>query len=883
MIKVNNKKIISSLSRKSLKSNRTRNIIAIAAIALTTVLFTSLFTIALSFNEAFQQANFRQVGGYSHGSFKYMDKGQFEELKADPLIKEYGLRRFVGMPQDVPFNKAHVEIGYSDAKQAEWMYINPVEGCLPREGTNEAATDTRVLSLLGIKPEIGAEFTMTFDVDGQKTTESFILSGWWKYDEAIFANHVLIPESRLEKIFAELKTQGNDGMTGTWNMDVMFKSSLHIARDIFTVLANHGYQSESKAEGRFIAVGINWGYSGSQLYASIDPVTVLSVASIFLLIIFTGYLIIYNIFQISVAGDIRFYGLLKTIGTTGRQIKRIIRNQAIFLSAVGIPLGLAAGYAVGIKLTPVVLSRLNGVVADTVSASPVIFACSSVFSLVTVLISCLRPGRRAACVSPVEAVRYTEGSSSRRSVRKAQKGADLFKMAWANLGRSRSKTLITIISLSLAVVLLNMTVTFTNGFSMDKYLRKMVADFIVGDAGYFQTGTGLFSSDRAVSEEVIEEIHRVGGVEDGGRIYGMTKAVNEFIDEEHLRRILGRWSSEDELRELINNSQRSDDGKLAADAQLLGMEEYILNKLSVLEGDASKLHEAGNRYIAAVCDVDDYGNARLDSHWAKVGDKITLRYIDEYEYYDPDTGEILDFGSIDDSQPFRTRAVKYRDVEYEVAALVTVPHALGYRYYGSDRFVMNDKTFIQDTETSDILQYSFDTTDEGNDGMEVFLKDFTNSSRPEYDYESKQTYVESFEDFRNMYLMLGSILSFIVGLVGVLNFFNAVMTGILSRRREFAVLQAVGMTGRQLKSMLVYEGLCYSLGAAAVSLLFSIAAGPLLSSALGRIFWFFSYRLTLLPVLCMAPVFAILGIVLPLIIYNFVARHTIVERLRDIE
>ena len=69
MIKVSNGKYIRSLGRKALKAAKTRNIIAVIAIALTTVLFTSLFTIAISINEGIQQNNFRQVGGFAHGTF----------------------------------------------------------------------------------------------------------------------------------------------------------------------------------------------------------------------------------------------------------------------------------------------------------------------------------------------------------------------------------------------------------------------------------------------------------------------------------------------------------------------------------------------------------------------------------------------------------------------------------------------------------------------------------------------------------------------------------------------------------------------------------------------------------------------------------------------
>ena len=73
-MKVSNGRCIRHLAWKSLQASRTRNLIAIAAIALTAVLFTSLFTIALSINEGFQQSNFRQVGGFSHGGFKVSDR-----------------------------------------------------------------------------------------------------------------------------------------------------------------------------------------------------------------------------------------------------------------------------------------------------------------------------------------------------------------------------------------------------------------------------------------------------------------------------------------------------------------------------------------------------------------------------------------------------------------------------------------------------------------------------------------------------------------------------------------------------------------------------------------------------------------------------------------
>ena len=882
---VKNSRCIRHLAWKSLQASRTRNLVAVAAIALTAVLFTSLFTIALSINEGFQQANFRQVGGFSHGGFKYLTEEQFEELKDDPLIGQWGIRRFLGMPVDVPFNKSHVEISYSDTNEAHWQYCDPVKGYLPQEGTDQAATDTHVLELLGIEPQIGAEFTVTFYVDGNPTTQTFTLSGWWEYDEAIVANHILIPQSRVNEILEETGVDPDnpaDGMTGTWNMDVMLKNgSRHIEQDLNRILENHGYQNE-EAGDNYIEIGVNWGYTGARISDAADPLMIAAVAVVLLLIIFTGYLIIYNVFQISVAGDIRFYGLLKTIGTTPRQLRRIIRIQALALSAAGIPIGLVLGWLIGGQLTPVIVERLDGIVTLT-SLNPLIFIIAALFALFTVLLSCRRPGRMAAKVSPVEAVRYTEaGNRTRARGRKARKVSPL-TMAWANLGRNKDKTAVTVLSLSLAVVLLTVTINFTGGFDMDKYVSNFTAsDFIVANAAKFQTSSVGFNADMGVPQTVIDDIRAQGDITDSGIVYGQTSPMLEYVEEDYFRQLNQYFYTPEQLDNLIRLTDRNESGLLAANIQLSGMSPFALDHLTVLEGDLSPLYEPGSRAIAAVYSEDEYGRADMDSHWAKPGDTVTLRYVEQYEYCDPDTGEV--YGAYEDipqGADFTARPVRYRDAEYKVTALVTVPSALSYRYYGSDEFILNDETFAADTGTDSVMYYAFDTSDDTNAAMEDFLSDYTENVNPDLDYESKATYAGEFESMRAMFLLLGGALSFIVGLVGILNFFNAVLTGIIARQRELAVLQSIGMTGRQLRTMLIWEGLLYALGAAGLALLLTLILGPVAFRAIEGLFWFFTYRLTLTPFLLVIPLFALLGAGIPVLTGRAEARHTIVERLRE--
>ena len=143
----------------------------------------------------------------------------------------------------------------------------------------------------------------------------------------------------------------------------------------------------------------------------------------------------------------------------------------------------------------------------------------------------------AARVSPVEAVRYTDASAKQpkkakgrhTTAKRAVSGAKLPRMAWKNLGRSRGKTVITVISLALAVVLMQLTYTFAIGFDMDKYLAsKSAVDFIVGDAAYFQTASGFSSTDEAVPENVIADIDAQGGITQSGASTGRYPACRSL-------------------------------------------------------------------------------------------------------------------------------------------------------------------------------------------------------------------------------------------------------------------------------------------------------------------------------------------------------------------
>lgn len=858
-MKVKNGACIRRLGRKILGAARKRNRIAVFAIALTTLLFTSIFTVGMSLNKSYELFQFRQIGGCNHGTFKHVDEEEAAAISSSKRVKQTGERRMAGISADGVFGKVPAEVSYMDANEAKWSFAEPETGRMPEKG-NEIAMDTGALKLLGAEPELGEEVTLTWEVgdrsqESYKKTDTFTLVGFWEYDDLVPVHFINVSEEYAKQVEQEAIGKGAEPFRR--DLNVMMRSSINIEGQMEAVLRELGYSWEDEDAPDYVGIGVNWGYTTAQAGAGVDMSMAAGMAALLMLVIFTGYLIIYNVFQISVAGDIRLYGLLKTIGTTPEQLRRLIRQQALWLSFAGIPAGLLAGWCVGAVLTPVALSRTileDGYV--TVSGSWVIFAGAALFSLLTVLLSCAKPGRIAGKVSPVEAVRYTGQSMGGKKKRRAFRGAKVHQMAFCNLGRSRKKTVLVVVSLALSVTLFEEVSLFVGGFDEERYLsKKSCADFIVSSTDYFRFER---QAEEYISEEVIGQLSAYTEESLSGSGYqtaGFVPAVR--MEEERMRRFLGRQHSEDEIDIVLGHMEKKD-GLVTENAQMEGLDTALLKKVRVLEGDIFPLYDPDSRAVAIDVDVDDYGNPIGLEYYPQVGEKVIVDY--------------------------RTEGTE-KSVEYTVCALVAVPYPMGYRYSMRDRLplVLHADAMRKDSgQKLKRLFYLFDTPDaETEAAAESWLAELTSDDVSPLMYESKAKVRADFKQFQSMFAVMGGTLCAVIGIVGILNFFNAVMTGILSRQKEFAMLQAVGMTGRQLKAMLIWEGMFYTVGSGLIALLLTLVFGPLSGKMMGSLFWFFESRFTVVPALCALPVFALLGWLIPEGLYRRLSRPSIVERLRE--
>lgn len=894
----NNGVSIRRLSNRSLRNNRMRNLFAILAIVLTGILFTATFSLVGGAMQVAQEHTMREVGGKFHAGLKAATRKQYEKVISDPLVKKSSYNIFIGMADN--FVKRQTEIRYlPEADTLADMFITLEEGRLP-EAEQEIVVDTFVLEELGLPCELGQKIPLRFRFMGEMIEEEFEVCGWYQGDGIGHASEVFLSERYWTGLRGTLtdedfqnwgKEHAEDKGVGLLAGNLFFDDVGNLEEKIETVIRNAGYDPDTE-----LSYGVNWAYMSSRLEAA-DLMTVLILIGVVAVILITGYLIIYNIFQISVISDIRFYGLLKTIGTTKRQIRRLVRRQAFMLSAVGIPVGLAAGYGIGALLLPFMLSisDYDGM-KIALQFQPWILVCGAGFSAFTVYLSSRKPGRIAGSVSPIEAVRYTqEGRADRGLLKKKKKTRkkkgghfSALSMALSNLGRSRRTTVVVVMAISLSIILLMVVTTAVGSFRIDRFIEQRIAgDFLLGSSDI----TGATSGKSGV--EIAPELLRLADGQDG--IEGRQEMWTRFstwlqIDGKALEQ-LQNLQAAGRLRQDIyemDNLNRMLQGERSMNGYCYGYSEALLANIQVLDGtfDPDKFRTGDYVLLTQILGSDFLSP---EEHLYHPGDKVTVEWATEDSVVREITdsaGEIVDY--------------VYEDLarkEYEVMAIVKIPSSLGLnRYTGNacDLILPLTELGIEESDAAGDGWYdrydasgftrcfavSYQVEEGARMAFEAAVKAYTDQ-HPEMGYLTMEVLQKEFRNMMNVVATIGIALSGVIALIGILNFINAILTQIISRKREFAMLQSIGMTNDQLLKTLVCEGVSYIAISGGISLLLGSLLSWLVLRALNDVLLFFEYRFQIRSFLIMLPLLLLVAATAPVICYRQLRKKSIVERLRE--
>ncbi|OZG60250.1 ABC transporter permease [Bifidobacterium lemurum] len=846
------KSIIRTLTNRSFKANTTRNLIAVFAIVLTTVMFTSLFVLSQSMVSNIRNMNFQQAGYNSHLSSGTMADADVEKIITHKAVRDYGKSTIIGVAENKELTGRQVEIRYADEHYARSSFSYPTTGTMPVQ-ENEIALDTITLDKMGLPYELGQEITLEWRRDltsDEYTTSTFVLSGYWNGNSAAMASMAWVSEA-----FVQIQCSGIDQEAQLANGQVLGTTMLHL-----------DLHSDSDLEGTAERIAADTGLSDVSFSpnAAYDATMnqniireVLPMAICMVLVFASGYLIIYNIFQISVAGDIRFFGRLKTLGTTKKQLKTMIYGQANRLSLIGIPIGLGIGYLLGAVLVPVMITGTTGEAQAAVN--PYIFIGSAAFAYLTVLISCMKPAKIAGKVSPMEALRYTDADTvSTRKIKKSTGGASIPKMALANLGRNTKRTITVICSLTLGLVLLSCVYAKNASFDIDKYMgQTVISDFEVEDSSISSTFGTYNPYGTTISPELVQNIEGLSGLETTGRLY--SQVFTHQIGASALENIQTYYHADDRIAYI----EATDAGLAEAYHDMIESGECV-SMLYGVDGLILDTFAQDGRILDGTFDKDAFLS----------GGYVVMEAATGAEDSEKETQPTYSVGDM----------VELDGRQYEVMAIVadipTITEGVNSSTQDFLSFYLPADTFRETHPDNTLRKLFFDVAEEYQPQAENMLVDYRDNVDKSLNYTAKSTLIEHYQEQTRANTVMGFAISLIIAFVGILNFINSMLTAIVSRRKEFAMIQSIGMTKRQLRRMLIDEGLYYAGG----TLLASYVLGALAVGIGVRMMvsndWTATFHFTLLPLVICTPVLIALAILIPYICFKNLEKQSIVERLR---
>ncbi len=548
-------------------------------------------------------------------------------------------------------------------------------------------------------------------------------------------------------------------------------------------------------------------------------------------ILFVSVFVIYSIFYISVTGRIRQFGQLRTIGMTSKQIRKTVRYEGVFLSGAGSLTGILVGTVFAYFIVPKGFYIPNTLITAVLT----IIATS-----LTVMFSVKKPAKIAAAASPIEAAKMS-GNGGAASSKSGKRNLTPFGLAKISADSNRKKSAMTAVSLGIGGVIFIMGTTLIASYNIEEYSRMgayRFGDYVlqVSDNAVklSEHGAADIQINNPLTKEIEAEIAAFEGV----------KKVTRY-DRFDVQYEYNNYQTNDEVMPFENHC-------IAA-----------MNK-SRTEGEAFDYDRMVHNKEIAICNNDQvkeiYG-------WKfKPGDTVKLKWYDGYEYREDD---FTVAGSFD-----RGELMKLNNEDSDYLAVGN-----GWFYIPKDLF----KTMVpEEYDPSDgiiveVEDYKTDTA------VKEFLQRYADS-----DPHLKLTcFSDVVNDGRsNYYLVMGlvwGLSAFIIGFA-LINLINTLVSNAMSRKQEFAMLCSIGMSGGQLKKMIIGEGLILAVKNIMMTAVFGTAAGYAMIQIMREfqatyLHWHF-------PVWCMLGYIAmvlVVPVLISAVITNILQKKTLVERLREAE
>lgn len=759
------------VSVRALKRQKLLTILTVIAVALSVALISVLGILSDALSEA-RIAQAESLSGRHHVQYKDLTDAQLDTLRKDKSVEQIGITRMIGSAA-LPGETFSVNIEEMDQAAFHLLSLQLAAGAIP-ENSNEIVLEEQTLKRLGIQFEKQKRIELpveqflknedgSYSSNGIKQME-FSLVGVLKDHPATVSGRYGVGVAGIGSL-PELQNPTNAFVRFKKNVNPVLASDQLLAQLsmkesqmngndwLLSALGYSGYESDEKGDG--------FG-RGAMLIGG--------------LVLFAACLVIYNIFQVSVVQRTRQFGMLRAVGATPAQVRRLVLLEALILCGIGIPIGLMSGIlssravagSVGALISPDAFGVETAQQAiDTVKSHVgipwMLVGAAAAIGLVATLLSAYLPARLASRVSPVTAISGLVGSGAGASVKRRRASKPRRSILWhtarLNLSRNRTRTTVTVASLAMAILTFVALQSFSNSLNTMEMLKESM------DSEY------SLSSDQSIKETDIERLRALPGVDH----VRTARVAAEPLDIEAQRKA---------------NLKTAEESKAYAVAhirEVIGVDEETLQGLlNAMGKTAPRLQDLREKPLALVWNNEV--NRRMDPNWKPSSAGTTI----------PVFGNDVTVAGIVENLPIHrpftpigSTLIMHETQAQQVASDSKIKYA--------DVFLDKDITLADKTQVEQTMQQ---------------IKE----SNPACTLASLESVKEELEKGITAIRSLGYGLIALVSIIGALGIVNTTLTSLHTRQAELGMMRAIGMSERQMNRMVLLESLHYGLLALLIGL-----------------------------------------------------------------
>ena len=848
--------IVNKLTLRHLKENKGRTLVTTFGIIVSVAMITAVFVAMASFLQLFADVSVVSEGNYA-AQLSDVKLSSLDELYKDERIETVGLcdenyKQFK-IDNGKSDRLATGSIGACDDGYFKMFIQADYDGTLPKT-SDEIAVQSDFIEKNELDWQVGDIVSIPCGIRTMRDKDGeFDVKGAYSKGEKFVRQEVkqyritaILHQNNPTSEFAFL-TYSDDlkaNPTVAFQLKTLNSKSLDVVNDIIDK-ANPGTSTVNKE-----LLYSKLSFSSDSFVANILPLVVI----LLIIILIASVVLIYNAFAMSLSEKVKYLGMLSSVGATKRQKRFSIYYEGFILALFGIPLGIGAGVAgIGITLKAlgkkiIASSMLNGVTEQNVSMK-VVFPIWAVLivlglSIITILISCSIPAKKASKISIISAIRQSDEIKVKAKTLKCPKYIKAIfgyegELAYKNLKRNGRKARVITVSIALSIVLF---------LSCNYFCALFANETVAQDSMPYQIGVYLDETNR---ESAIKEFENIDGIDD------MYSVTNLYYFVQKNKNYKNNFEMFTDNKNLTNAYSREFSNRFAVLINML--DDDMFNELCAKNGIDSKAYYNSNNK----CKLLLMNNVSHTANGKKVFTDNILGSSFKEAYYPEDNlqFEITDFVKYSNTKPCNLNNIGVISLYMPYSQFVKVCKNINANDNQLSKYILGIET---------------------TDHQKVTEKLNTISDDGKYSNFSVVDFSEQMQAFNTIALVIQVFVYGFVALISLITIFNIINTissGIASRKKEFAMMKSVGITPKGFNKMIMLESAFYGIKAVIFGLPISAMISFGMHKALNNSTATFSIDYLLYLIVALV-VFAIIGMTM---IYSVkkVQQNNIIETLKD--